>query len=136
MKTTETTPELAYGLDYTDDARKAWRLELVGLERRHFERGCRLARALRGEAGSERGIYFLTPARAEKWQTLYDAGFDARAWNDDGWRFVHRRWPHAVGLTVAMQLARAMRVVNQALSQTPTINPTQNSTPFTNENSN
>ncbi len=126
---TTTTPAMAYGLDYTDDARKAWRLELVGLERRHFERGCRLARALRGESGAERGTYFLTPARAEKWQTLYEAGFDARAWRDDGWRFVHRRWPHAVGLTVAMQLARAMRVVNQAISQTPTLSKNENTEP-------
>ncbi len=54
-------------------------------------RGAILAKALRGRYACEMKCFYLTPKRAQKWETLYRAGFAARQQRcgcDYVWRFI------------------------------------------------
>jgi hypothetical protein len=65
-----------------------------------------LARALRGRFALGLHAYYMTPARAEKWQALFDAGFDAttiRAHDQRVWVFKHegKTWTLAESMRLA-----------------------------------
>lgn len=84
-------------------------------------RGALLAKALKGRYAREIRGFYLTPGRARKWETLFAAGFTARAAGcKGGWRFGHPGGPRGgMPLNDAMYLAKAI-VGARAPVQAPT----------------
>jgi hypothetical protein len=74
-------------------------------------RGANLARALKARCAPVFSAFYLTPARAFKWETLHAAGWDARQTNAG--RLVSRAWVffHPSDRTALHSLTEAMRRV-------------------------
>ncbi len=100
----------AYKLAQSEFTKDEMRLQIAPLDSAGYEsRGAALALALRGRYAQEQHCWFLTPARAKKWQALYDAGFAAvlvKSNRGSFWRF--NKHPDADHL----ELREAMRVSN------------------------
>lgn len=70
-------------------------------------RGAGLARALGARRVKRGGVrYFLAPAKAEQWRSLYDAGYHAVRRGAD-WRFTRTRRP--LDLYAALEEVREVR---------------------------
>lgn len=92
-----------------------WALQVPLLDSDGFEsRGALLAKALRGRYAGEARTFYFTPARARKWEILYQAGFTAIC-RRNLWRFVHRDGPRGgMPLNDAMYFARAILAARPA----------------------
>ena len=74
-------------------------------------RGATLAKALHGRWARGSGVFFITPARAKKWEVLFRAGFTAIKVNnntDPVWRFVREGFTEKFPLHDAMKIARVL----------------------------
>jgi hypothetical protein len=77
-----------YTVTLSDNGREA----LLQINQEQPMRAWNVARALKGRWAPGLRAFHMTPARAEKWKTLFDAGFDAttiRSHDQRVWVFVH-----------------------------------------------
>jgi hypothetical protein len=67
---------------------------------------------MRGRYARERGVWYLTPARARKWALLFDAGFscvDASVRRGKSQRFTHPNHKRRLTLQDASTCAQIMK---------------------------
>ena len=75
-------------------------------------RGADLARAMRGRFARARGVWYMTPARAKKWELLYGAGFrivDCNARKGKAQKFTHPNHRRKLTLQDASTCAQIMK---------------------------